>query len=947
MIATDSSFQTVPERQSSRVGNRGQVHIRKSQSEIYDPAVTRDQTSVLEKSHRNTYYPDTPYRTAIESKDPPPMDYAASSWTDSRRPNPREMQTDESIKVAAWDAYLQDFHQRKLNVRKSFIAPLKKRLTKEITPVEAISHDNSVPPFNSAIESDDVFAASLNHGMEHTQPLQVAKQPRARSVSDSLKSRLQKLMGKSKRSRTVFPAQHVEAQSQHYQTSKGKSFEHILVVEQRSSPSLLCPTLSPPVTVDTRQSSSTSSQSNGDAATEKSRVTSWTNSTGTETNRQTATLSSIDESGMMTGLENGTNIGSKQGRGSFLGRALRLPLRKLSTADLPRKSEDSQHLYEALQKQILGPDELTPTTMATSINDDVIATETVLKEYLPRRSHGKPADIPSEIVPPPTIRQVCSEDERAIASLQGLSESSQNLVPAPLSNISRKPSWTSRAKINPPMQDSVPPALPQPQHEENDKGARPSHNQLASRLAKSQNRWQSALEEHSPNISKATRYIIEEEDPYSLHLISATPVLDYLPVAVHHDRSARDVAAAEAPATKVATRSNIVSPSVYSRTEDYRSATPEMRPTDYGTFITITGREVKRYSLDSPSKRSPEDSYIAKPSHDWRAWLNTELQEFSATHTPEALSLTGHDESPDIKESGSLSIGSTLPHKSAKMLDSSSETMSRDCHHEEPVTSDARNRRPAFRNRRSSIMNERYPIVETGRVPSSERSQAPSSRAIRGHNGLPSCSEVLTDDRQISRDRSSTLPRYTNEISGGTPINASPRVRERHSTALLGSSRRRPSQAIGEVTNSERPTKASHKSAFDLRAVYRGKDSNGSSNIIIKRKPMSALLQDDDTLRMISEGPYRQSSATNKENDVPPSILHTGVIDKGTSVYHSSRPTSSRGYPRAPIVPANGTSSSSGNASPAQKMVDDWLSSKNTVSGPSAPTGIGSSPAIV
>ncbi|KAF1351134.1 hypothetical protein BDV97DRAFT_413079 [Delphinella strobiligena] len=941
----------------SRNSSDVQYRIRKAKSAYYGSTFSEEGAVESNTTRHSILYPDTPYRTAIEAVDrgQVPLGPSRSPVGIIRKPTPREMQTDESIKVAAWDAYLQDFHQRKLNVRKSFIAPLTKRFTKDTQPGEAVRYDGSVPPYNLANETnDDVFSSSPVPPVQFNEPLHIPKPRATRTVSDSLKTKFKRLMSKSKLIENSIPVQHVVSKHLHFNTglhdeNRDTSAEYFLPLPPQAS--------SPQSTTRTRKSSSRSSNSNGDSATLKSRVTSWTTSTGTGTIRtsgQGAALSSIDETGMTTR----TDHEPKQNPGSFLGRALRLSLRRRSTMDLNRSSEDSQRLYDALRKEIQGPEDHTGTT---TINDDVVATDTLVKEYLPPRYNEDFCNVRmTEPVATTTIRPVEPDiQEDFVVSLPPQPPSRP--APKPPSVVTRKTSWLHNARWSLPSQTllsekdlSTSRAISRSKTE----AILPSQEQLANRLDKSQSRWQSTLEDKSPIHSRAMRYSMDEDNPYRLRSIPTDPQAECLPVAIRHGKCKEVASAATASRTLIpipTTRDQVISPSVYSRTSDCRSTTPNDARGDGGTFITVTGREVKRYSLESPSKSVKEQSYGIKPSAEWKAWLNTELRDFDNSPAADELDLIGQGarQTPD-----SPTVNSNRVSQHPETTDSGVDPPSSNVHLSHTLEPHAvKTRRPVLGTRRSSIMNERYPRLDTGRELSSDRSLKsevrPGISSRQSSSTSRACTPSSTPAEKLPvQGRSSTM--------NPTPIlaNLRPRVRQRHSAAILGASRQRSSLAVRDTVvaaeGGDDAVGSNNKSALDLRAVYRTTNNLSNSSINVRRKPVSVTLQDDPTLRKISEGPYGRASPANKENAAPspnysltPSVKHGYGSAASSLVPSRSRGVDSRASKIIPL-PVSGMAGGRGKNSPGQRMVDDFLSSRNGIAGSSPTPGVGElSPAFI
>ena len=128
-------------------------------------------------------------------------------------------------------------------------------------------------------------------------------------------------------------------------------------------------------------------------------------------------------------------------------------------------------------------------------------------------------------------------------------------------------------------------------------------------LYKTQNRWQQTLNDESPVGSRALR-ASEETNPYRLGSIPTSPRSVYLPMSIHHAGNDED------PFTRRKERDSreqercTISPSVYSREPGATSTRSTSPIPNIGTVITITGREIKRYSLDSPTKVQPKSTQV-------------------------------------------------------------------------------------------------------------------------------------------------------------------------------------------------------------------------------------------------------------------------------------------------------------------------------------------------
>ncbi|CAD0114259.1 unnamed protein product [Aureobasidium uvarum] len=773
---------------------------------------------------RQSLLPDTPYRFALEASNDPIVtmtDMSESRLSTASRRQTRDLQTDDEIKTAAWDAYLQGFHKKEVRERKSFAAPLRKRFSKSPTPAPSIHYDTSVPPYNCVEESNDVFSTTPPIEIKpEGQPEAPAKLKKQWTVSESLKGRFKRLLSRPKRVQSHFPAQHVEARNLHFDVYKTNddSFSG-----------------GPDFGVSLPRSPFSSLGASSGA---QSRITSWSNSTNSRGKR----LPSIDETSAPPAL---ASTPEEAPTGSFLGRALRLPLCRPSQTNLQRKSEDSKRLYDALQRRINGPE--VPT---------IVVEEVASQPPAVVFNNSPPISPASE-----TIRMVTPEPT--------IPESPTRPAPSPPHQVARKSSWWS---IAPSIRSKKRrPAEP----------VAPSNEQIAARVERSENRWQAALEDGSPVVSRALNYCMKGDNPYELRPLENVNDSS-LPAAVRHESHDAAAPTFDNGADLHDLRQQVISPSIYSRS---------VSPDAVGTFITITGREVKRYPLDSPPRPvNGPATYTPKPSNEWRAWFSKEIEDFSMTPAPiRDTVLAGPD----------YSLSNDNPYSSKESLQ------------EDPPVLQASKSRPQLRSRSSSIMNERYPLIDTGR---------PSSRAS-GRRTNPS--STSSGQRSASGSGTSVAERASSKASqrgdADQSMMSSSVVRERQSTSALVRKKsslatRAARHGYGPSTNEiesagrDSPVKAP-KSSLDLRVMYRNNRNLEASSINIRRRAVAPTAF-DDTLRRISEGPY---AADSKENTAPP--RPSGMID---------------GITIPPFYTPTKDSSKSKGSSPGQRMVDEFLNSRKT-----------------
>lgn len=576
-----------------------------------------------------------------------------------------------------------------------------------------------------------------------------------------------------------------------------------------------------------------------------------------------------------------------------------------------------------------GPDEYADTGNETTINSQTIATETVIKEYLePRFQEVVESGQENKFLDTPTIRSVEAEDDQEEQVTALSIDEPRRRPPEPPVNA------TDKAPLLHGTRSSLPSQADRDQAGNCNRAGRetsygdsnvPSNEQRANRLGRSQNRWQATLEERSSHLSRAARYLVNDDNPYDLRPLSATPPDAYLPVAIRHARHAAAPQDSEPPravCTTVMQRNNVISPSVYSRASEYGSVTPDSERQKCGTVITVTGREIKRYPLDSPSKSMDSQDYIVKPSLEWKTWLNTEIGNLSTTSGLGEIVLVGSDQTRDIlSDTSEDPYGFMEPQNRVVALACAGTNQAHG-----PVIRAPKTRRPAPDARRSSIMNDRYPLIDTKRDESTDRSVKGRFKPRTSSRQSSSTSEMLKLNKDAMVASSCQNP-------ATLPKSVRPRIRERHSVATLKSTRQQTSLLNPDVqnipNNERRSTNYKPKSAFDLRAVYRNTHKGGNNSIDIRRKPVSVLLPEDPTLRKISRGPYAQSSIWSKENAAPSS---------GSWMTSPGKPVKGNGHsydlswsPKAP--PDSGEDNKQREESPGQKLADEFLNSRKGVAG--------------
>jgi len=939
--------------------------IRKAQSDYADGSPTprhasrfTDRTSALQLSN-------TPVREHLDgyggnlatlSNFGEPHDYTASSLA-SQGPSIRETQTDEQILSMARDKCLQDFQQKKLRERKSlFLAPFQKRRASGLQKSSESGYDLGLPPFNYA---DDKTMAPLPPARE---PISSSLMPtlkvekKSRNFSDTLKGRIKKAFRKASKAPAELPVQHVEAKHFHYAASE----EAYHSLSEKHADPFLTFDETPAVPSELKSSSANSRESAAQHSDARSRVTSWANSTvaGTCASRYdshplpTSTEhGKLKRSGSQSTLRNAT---------SFFGRPVMNKLRKPSKAQL-NNSEESQGLYLALHEHIQPPKRTpTPSQLIEEVGVPRLSVTSALAT-LPSQQQTR--ETVSRASKYSTVRTVTPDlTARKPSICSPVAEVLSPGIAAP--NVT--PFITQEAKCS----DTTPRSGLQ--HRQATKAPTPSPEQIAHRMQKSKNRWQSPLDELSPAMPRSTRATMMDDNPYELRSLSQShhqpPATNDLP---HHAKvNIRDPTI----------RADMLSPSVYSRATDGASPRPETPTEPVGTFVTITSREVRSYSISPPKEPKPEPQKPTQTSGQWRRWLSDEMNGFKAGL--EHLSLTQNltNDAQHTLTGLMKNIGmsqETAAHDDYPRPASASPPLLNAC-----PSSVATTTRPRASSQRSSFMNERFPMMDTGRN-SSDRSigsrnasrtgersvnnnDQGSQSAVNGSGGdghaqknSLGCRRVVTGRQSIAQMQTAARSRSalgSYDSAEESITSGAPRREDREHPAASSEKTSKATECRLKVSNR-------HKSAFELRANYKNSTTGRSTPLKIHRKHSNDNNNNDNdmlgdsTIRDISAGPYasHQLSSTtvswpayrgdDKENITPsaetsslpalsssewlaagpnksrkPSAVHPALRNRSVSRYSPIRATNHNG----------GQKEGKGCAgSPGQRLAGEWLEKRS------------------
>ncbi|KAK5170310.1 uncharacterized protein LTR77_004897 [Saxophila tyrrhenica] len=850
-----------------------------------------------------------------------------------RRPD-RSAKTGDAAVAQARDKCLQDFQQKKLRERKSMIlAPFQKLRTGNTTSSRTSGFDTSLPPFNYADEDIPMPSSSPppppapSSGPVYTIPVHERK---SRSFTESIKGRFMKAFRKPSRVPSGLPAQHVAGKTFQFTTTTPSSSSDIVPTTEEDP--FVAPNqyLAPPIP---RPGSAVSKRTTNTTA--KSRVTSWTNSTvaGTWSTRSEAVDDiPADEHGR---LKRSDSVSTLRKAKSFFGRPIQNKLRRPSRAQL-QNCEESTGLYSALQEQINPSD----SASQAEKNDDTLNS----------RTSSALATLPSQQRPVSTLGSSNRRTGPTIRSVTPDPTAYKLDIPSPVEEV-LSPDAAPPSRSNKSGNDSDTPRS-QLQRRPAMKAPTPSKEQLARRMERSKNRWQSPLDEMSPDPAPRYNHAAMDDNPYELRSPSRTlhqppAESDALP---HHARVVDEQQNRDTRAEQV------LSPSVYSRATDGASPGPDTPVDQGGMMITITGREVRSYSI-SPQKREAKAEKPVLASGEWRRWLSNE---WKGWHAAEALTLpkTILADAPPTTTTGLnervQSRDTDTPPLQAPPLE-----------HQQP-------KRPRPRSSRSSFMNERYPMVESARTSMDTRKMSSGTGSRPTSSGMDArvSGATVREEAKMEtpvEERPGTVLRGQRVVSryacvlglgAGAQITGDDKTSE---PAQPYASTQPVEQDATTSRKTSNPPKA--RSAFDLRANYKNRHNGNIRTIPINRhqNPSSAAnhtiasspihILEDTTIRNISAGPYAQAPPSpliqqsgNKENEAPsppenhglPAVSSSEWLAAGTSKAKAPRHVSTaqaagrqKSVSRySPVRKVTGGASPGGGGSPGQRLVTSWLDGK-------------------
>jgi hypothetical protein len=769
----------------------------------------------------------------------------------------------------ARDQHFQDLHRKKIRQRASFIlTPFKKRnesTSWSSAPGNGVTYDNAQPP-----------------------PLPVkAKGERKVSeeskTSGSLKSKIRKVFRRNSTTPLVLPAQHVEASRAYYGDGLANQPERPLRQPQSVNALIRNPVGS------TGNSRSTSPVRSMRTTESRSRVTSWADSTiaGTVNSRESKALAVIQEDLPQPAPS------TRSRKFSSLGIFRRS--RKSSAITLPETPPPPP------ERKPINDDPFQEPILQSGVNRASTVYDTLPSQA--RRISGNSSRGSFSLRP--TIRPVPSDSGGNLSSRS----CSSRLASTSTNHLIHHDEASSEEEEN--TLDFPGKRLRNRLHKaRREEPAKPTTEQIAHRVEKSNERWKQPLETGRsiffPHSSQGASSERHSRPPRQLE---SSPESE-----IHAPENVFEPTTQEPQ--YVSRTMGVISPSIYSQNT---SSSPTRIPNGsaisldnsnrhaviVGTAVINPSQLAGKYSIGSSAQGIVPR--LAKASRDWKAWLSKEVQELE-TQPIENFTLNGEYIQPparsghrrehaQIVDGEDVTIGTRVDHTKSSIPIPSIEPLLPQSRLQEPLrnmfeettssrqsslapsqpSSHPRFERPRLIDRPSSRMNERFPFIETGQPPSrasrrsSRKSTPPRSELppplVKKEN--PASSSMLAvpvpqPRRPLHRPMStssfhrsnSSLAQYTTNTSATASSSSISQINR--STSHIP----RPSAASGSGTDTIKP-------AISNSSLHNRSTSALSSPRPAFAKAMTTPLtlagpnvDTDSTLAAIFKGPYRENSAS-------------------------------------------------------------------------------------
>lgn len=853
----------------------------------------------------------------------------------SSKPSIRETQTDEEILALAQDHCPQGSQSKKLRERISFLLPpFQRRPATDSPKGSEHSYDTVLPPFNYA---DGGLPPPPPPPPVYTAPAFTVngEMKTSRNFSDSLKGRFKKVFRKATKLPTIIPAQHVEATHLHFPVTTPLSTPTVQPEEQEDPFTSGTGNDSSYLTVPNPYAVTESRHSSGEQSATKSRVTSWTTSTVAGTWSTCDDAENHDTADEQGRLKRSDSISTLKKASSFFGRPVKNKLRRGSKLDLSG-SQESAGLFSALQEHIQPADTASQVAVCDTETQSVRVPSAL--DSLPSRQN--------------TESSISSRSGWQAATIRSVTPDSTAYrldIPSPVAEVLSP----EAARPHSPQDDSHDELTPRSQLRRRPamKAPMPSKEQIERRMERCKNRWQSPLDELSPSAPRPSRHTLEEY-PYEMRSLSRTlqqPLANDLP---HHARIGEQQLGFGRP--------DVLSPSVYSRGTDGDSPRPDTPAAQGGMVVKITGREVKSYAI-SPSKIEQPVERAIHASQEWRRWLSDEMNGWDGFSAPQDFALP----KTVLKDTSSGN-----EHGIAQMKPSDQRVSSASPVIEPPqIQIRTKDHRQRASSRLSGYMNDRYPMIDTGRNSSDQsigrRSRISSRVESRTGTSGSSARPPLGQERKSSAEGKSlksvlacqrvvTKPRSMAQMTTSVGVEAPARNVGNEGSAVAVPAKADIEPASKDVDSKPSAPARRPKSAFDLRANCKSRISSAARPLEVRRKAHDSdhcNMLEDSTILNISAGPYASSPHdANKENVAPhsasepaaalPALSSSEWLAAGTSkkrevqglnaIHPAYRKRSDSRY--SPLRSRTGTPTSGlgGGGSPGHRLASSWLDGKKS-----------------
>ncbi|KAF2398108.1 hypothetical protein EJ06DRAFT_583924 [Trichodelitschia bisporula] len=746
------------------------------------------------------------------------------------------------------DQHLLDFQRRRVRNRPSLLSSFRKRSDKaEVTTLSSASNTATTYEASAPLPTDEVWSRSV--------PRKSSGESKA---SNSFRDKIRRVFRKSSASSRCLPVQQVDARRSHFgdtltstsSTPMGSSRGSYNTASYNTASSRSVTPVHLPPAFQPRAGSPAVSEFT--VATSKSRVTSWADSTIAGT-----TISADDSRRLTVILEDG-QLGnpapsSRKTSVSSIFNARFFGRRRNSTADA-----------------IPSP--------ARAVNDEerppaqIPAQESAYASLPSQRRHSSIASSTIREISRPTIRAVTPElpviDLPTFAPLPSHNSTPSNAstaaILADMPALPPQETLSTRRRRNRDQLGSTDP-IPGP----------PSPTHLARRAELARERWKTPLDDSQPSFFPRCSM---ENVPPSPSTIKRGP------------GSPRGAGVISPSIYSQQTENSPVRDSPIRGRNESSTSLASRKSADTGTAVIITSRPVPvaKFPLTGKATESP-----ARMSRDWRAWLSRETKDLS-TAPKAGLALSTPMKSGHIREGAQMddTPPAPLPPPSPASLPPPRPNITR-------PSSRISERRPPPASRHSSLMNDRFPMLETGRPP-----RLPPGRS----------SESLPLPRRPAADRKPS--------SDSAPVGVGPSRRPHVSTSCAPIEERHPGRAddvscealeVPALNRGRRGSVATTTRAPRLESLARPLSALGArstSSFALERvaetrprTPRASTprpLLGDATLLNISRGPYAAEPITPHRNDA---VTGPGSVRTGSPVRLGSVTTLPSPFP----PPLNGS----------------------------------------